>query len=87
MKAVLALKKEYINFYFHPVLSKPAPADNWKGKVGYVQNCVVDKIGCLEDFDVYACGSAAMIREAFRLFTTKCNLPADQFYSDAFYSS
>ncbi|WP_258019362.1 FAD-binding oxidoreductase [Pseudomonas chlororaphis] len=87
LDSILSLVNDYKNLYFNPVLSSPSRLDGWKGMVGHVQNCVVGEIDCLRGFDVYACGSPGMIQDAFNLFTTQRNLPAGQFYSDAFYSN
>ncbi|POA20285.1 CDP-6-deoxy-delta-3,4-glucoseen reductase [Pseudomonas sp. FW300-N1A1] len=87
LESIASLINDYKSLHFKPVLSSPSRWDDWEGMVGYVQNCVMDGIDCLRDFDVYACGSPDMIQDAFNLFTTQCNLPAGQFYSDAFYNN
>ncbi len=47
----------------------------------------------MEDFPdlsahhVYACGAPVMVEAAHRDFTTRCKLPDDGFFSDAFTTS
>lgn len=71
-------------FHFEPVLSRP-PSD-WLGKVGYVQNILLGDDSDLNNAEVYACGSDAMIRSARELLV-KAGLPDTSFHSDAFLSS
>ena len=46
-------------FLFWPVLSRP-PAD-WQGRVGHVQEHVMEALGDRRDVDVYICGLKAMV--------------------------
>lgn len=85
LEVIRDLESRYEHFCFTPVWSRAVADDRWKSGMGYVQDCAKNTIGCLKDFDVYACGSPAMIQEAFREFTTTCELPVAQFHSDAFY--
>jgi len=71
-------------FHFEPVLSRPS--SDWLGKVGYVQNVLLSEGSDLNNAEVYACGSDAMIRSARELLV-KAGLPERSFYSDAFVSS
>ena len=71
-------------FQFEPVLSRPS--SDWLGKVGYVQNVLLSEGSDLNNAEVYACGSDAMIRSARELLV-KAGLPERSFYSDAFVSS
>jgi CDP-4-dehydro-6-deoxyglucose reductase len=41
---------------------------------------IPDMSGC----QVYACGAPAMVAAAHRDFVGQCELPEDEFYSDAF---
>lgn len=66
-----------------PVLSCPAPADCWQGKLGYVQDALVADFSDLQDFEVYASGAPAMIHAA-RQNCQALGLPLDHFYFDAF---
>ena len=38
----------------------------------------------LSGVQVYACGAPVMVDAARRDFTTRCGLPEDEFYADAF---
>lgn len=67
---------------YTPVLSRPSP--EWRGASGHIQNQVLADYQDLSDYEVYACGSLAMIQEAQGLLTTQLNLPEAYFFSDAF---
>ncbi|MFG0888091.1 FAD-binding oxidoreductase [Vibrio sp. CJQ_6] len=69
------------NIHFFPVLSRETSVT--MGKVGYVQNAVVQDFESLKPFDVYACGSPEMIKQAKGIFEQK-ELSTDCFFSDAF---
>ncbi|AIL32597.1 CDP-6-deoxy-delta-3,4-glucoseen reductase [Basilea psittacipulmonis] len=73
----------YPHIKFTPVLSREKPAENWHGKTGYVQDAVLSDIPNLTGYEVYACGSPAMIESARHAFL-KSGLNADDFYADAF---
>ncbi|MBU2896845.1 FAD-binding oxidoreductase [Vibrio hepatarius] len=68
------------NILFIPVLSQ---SPEWVGRKGYVQNAVIEDIPDLDNYDVYACGSVAMIDSARELFF-RHNLTKQHFHSDAF---
>lgn len=72
------------NFTYVPSLSRKNSA--WSGRVGYVQNCVIEDGVEISNAVVYACGSEAMIHSARTLFTAH-GLDPQNFYSDAFVSS
>ena len=75
------INSKILNLKYIPVLSKPN--DNWKGEKGYVQDVVL-KIGIdLNETQVYACGSNAMIESAKKLLFQN-SLKEKQFFSDAF---
>ncbi|MDO1509315.1 MULTISPECIES: 2Fe-2S iron-sulfur cluster-binding protein [unclassified Neisseria] len=67
---------------FTPVLSRPQ--NDWKGAIGYVQNLVAEDYPDLHTYEVYACGSMAMITDAKKLLKEKCKLPSEAFFSDVF---
>lgn len=69
---------------FVPLLSRPQ--DGWKGRIGYVQQAVLDDGLDLKRAAVYACGSDRMIHSA-RTALVEAGLPSKNFYSDAFVSS
>jgi CDP-4-dehydro-6-deoxyglucose reductase len=71
------------NFSFIPVLSEPAPADDWAGRTGLVHAAVLADFDDLSGYEVYACGAPAMVDVARRDFTAR-GLPDDAFFSDAF---
>jgi CDP-4-dehydro-6-deoxyglucose reductase len=72
------------NFTFIPVLSDPAPGDNWPGRTGFVHLAVMADFRDLSGFQVYACGAPAMIDAARRDFTQQRGLPPEAFYADSF---
>ena len=67
-----------------PVLSEAQPEDEWDGRTGLVHEAVMQDLPDLSGFQVYACGAPVMVEAAHRDFTTRCGLPEDEFYSDAF---
>lgn len=73
-----------LNLTFKPILSKPH--DSWDGEIGYVQNVAVKIHSDIENTQVYACGSIAMIQSAKEIFL-RHGLGENNFYSDAFVSS
>jgi CDP-4-dehydro-6-deoxyglucose reductase len=72
------------NFTFIPVLSEPAPEDEWPGRTGLVHQAVLDDFGDLSGYQVYACGAPAMIDAARESFVETRRLPADEFFADSF---
>ncbi len=77
----------YKNFSYIPVLSDALPTDQWKGRTGLVHQAVLEDIPNLASYQVYACGSPLMVKAAYQDFTQLRNLPAAQFFSDAFIPS
>jgi CDP-4-dehydro-6-deoxyglucose reductase len=69
---------------FTPVLSEPAPADNWQGRTGLVHQAVLDDYSDLSGYEVYACGAPVMVDAAHRDYTSRRKLPDDAFFSDMF---
>jgi CDP-4-dehydro-6-deoxyglucose reductase len=76
--------RELPNFRFVPVLSEPKPDDHWTGRTGFVHEAVMADHPDLSGVQVYACGAPVMVDAARRDFTTRCGLPEDEFYADAF---
>jgi CDP-4-dehydro-6-deoxyglucose reductase, E3 len=72
------------NFTYIPVLSDPLPEDAWSGRTGFVHAAVMADFPDLSGYQVYACGAPPMIDAARRDFTTRCNLPENEFYADSF---
>lgn len=80
-------QQEHDNFTFIPVLSEALPADNWSGRAGLVHQAVLQDFDDLSGYQVYACGTPAMVEAAHRDFTRLRGLPEDEFFSDAFTTS
>ncbi len=72
------------NFTYVPVVSDALPEDGWNGRTGYVHQAVVQDLPDLSGWQVYACGAPIVVESAQRDFTTRCQLPADEFYADSF---
>ena len=75
---------EHNNFKYVPVLSEPLPGDNWSGRTGLVHQAVMKDIADMSGCQVYACGAPVMVEAAHRDFTSRCGLPEEEFFSDAF---
>ncbi|MDX5446140.1 MAG: CDP-6-deoxy-delta-3,4-glucoseen reductase [Zoogloeaceae bacterium] len=71
-------------FRYVPVLSEPLPTDGWTGRTGLVHHAVMADLPDLSGFEAYACGSPAMIDAARADLVSRCGLPADAFFADAF---
>jgi CDP-4-dehydro-6-deoxyglucose reductase len=69
-----------------PVLSEPTADDAWDGRTGFVHQAVMADFPSLANHEVYACGAPVMVESAQRDFVSRCNLPAEAFYADAFTS-
>ncbi|WP_333004755.1 FAD-binding oxidoreductase [Vibrio coralliilyticus] len=69
------------NIHFFPVLSRERTVAT--GKIGYVQNAVLQDFESLELYEIYACGSPQMIEQAKESFE-KNGLLSGNFFSDAF---
>lgn len=70
-------------FRYTPVLSVPAPDDDWGGRRGWVHEAVVADHPDLSGFDVYASGPPAMVT-ALRQAAATAGLPPEQLYCDSF---
>ena len=75
--------REHANFSFVPVISDPAREDAWRGRTGLVHEAILADFGDLSGYQVYACGSAAMVEAAHPAFKAK-GLGQDDCFSDAF---
>jgi CDP-4-dehydro-6-deoxyglucose reductase len=75
--------REHGNFTFVPVLSDPAPEDHWQGRTGLVHEAILADFADLAGYQVYACGSVAMVQAAHPAFRAK-GLAQDDCFSDAF---
>ncbi len=72
------------NFTFIPVLSEPAPGDQWTGRTGYVHQAVLEDFSDLSGYEAYACGAPVMVDAARTAFTQTRKLPEDAFFADSF---
>jgi CDP-4-dehydro-6-deoxyglucose reductase len=79
-------QREHKNFTFIPVLSEALP-DDWNGRTGLVHQAVLQDFIDLSGFQVYACGTPAMVEAAHGDLTSLRGLPEDEFFSDAFTAS
>jgi NAD(P)H-flavin reductase len=77
--------REHGNFTFVPVISQPEPGDEWQGRTGLVHEAILADFPDLAGYQVYACGSAAMVQAAHPAFTAQ-GLGPDDCFSDAFLS-
>lgn len=68
---------------YTPVLSEPLPADDWRGRTGWVHEALAADYPDLSGFDVYMSGPPAMIRAARERFAQQ-GLPDEQLCFDAF---
>lgn len=73
----------HANIRYVPVLSEPAPGDDWNGRTGLVHEAVLADFADLSGYQVYACGAPPMIEAAKRDFAAK-GLPEEEFFADAF---
>jgi CDP-4-dehydro-6-deoxyglucose reductase, E3 len=71
------------HFRYTPVLSEPAPEDDWTGETGLVTHAVVKHYPDLAPFDIYASGPPVMVQEGHRLFLEH-GLDESRFFSDSF---
>ncbi|HSN31489.1 MAG TPA: cytochrome b N-terminal domain-containing protein [Ideonella sp.] len=75
--------REHANFHFVPVLSEPAPEDDWHGRTGLVHEALLADFDRLGEHEVYVCGSARMVDAAVPAFIAS-GLPEGACFSDAF---
>lgn len=75
----------YKHLQYHPVCSEPLNTE-WQGRTGLVHHAVLADFSTLKGFDVFACGSPAMIEAAKQDFI-QAGLEPKAFYADAFLPS
>jgi len=75
---------ESLNLNYFPVLSRVHA--EWNGRVGYIQDMIIEDGLEIEDSQFYACGSLQMIESAHKMFSDH-GLNDNCFHSDAFVSS
>lgn len=71
---------------FVPVLSRPSAEDAWSGAVGHVQEVAAMDIPDMTNWQVYSCGSPAMVAQASSYLAQRCGLPESEYFADAFTS-
>ncbi|MGX9776590.1 CDP-6-deoxy-L-threo-D-glycero-4-hexulose-3-dehydrase reductase [Janthinobacterium lividum] len=71
-------------FTYVPVVSDALPEDGWSGRTGFVHQAVIADLPDMSAYQVYACGAPIVVESANRDFVQLCQLPADEFYADAF---
>ncbi|MDB5936616.1 MAG: CDP-6-deoxy-delta-3,4-glucoseen reductase [Massilia sp.] len=74
------------HFRYVPVVSDPLPEDRWSGRTGFVHAAVLQDLPDLSGYQVYACGAPIVVDSARRDYVALANLPADEFFADAFTS-
>lgn len=77
-------EQQHPNFKFIPVLSAET---NGCWRTGYVHEAVAQDFSDMQEVEVYACGSPAMITAARSQFIKSHALPPEAFYCDAFVAS
>ncbi|HEY8357313.1 MAG TPA: CDP-6-deoxy-delta-3,4-glucoseen reductase [Ramlibacter sp.] len=75
---------EMPNLRYVPVISNAVPDDNWTGRTGFVHRAVMEDFPDLSGHQVYACGAPIVVDSARAEYTSRCRLPAEEFYADAF---
>ena len=61
-------QREQHDFTFVPVLSQAVPQDRWSGRTGLVHEAILHDFPDLKGYEIYVCGSAKMVEEAFPAF-------------------
>jgi len=64
---IQALAERLPNFRYVPVLSEPAPEDQWQGETGYVTGVMVRQVSDGSRVEAYLCGHPLMIDAAVKL--------------------
>ncbi len=69
----------------HGIKYTPVVSDEvWDGRTGFVHQAVLADYKDLSGYQVYACGAPVVVEAAHRDFTAQCQLPNEEFFSDAF---
>lgn len=72
------------NIRFTAVLSDASVATNWQGRTGLVHRAAMADHPDLSGYQAYVCGSPAMVAAAKADLPARCQLPAEEFFADAF---
>jgi CDP-4-dehydro-6-deoxyglucose reductase len=75
--------REHDNFKFIPVVSEPAPGEDWRGRTGLVHEAILQDFPDMSGLEVYACGSVGMVESASTALRQK-GMSDDRCFSDAF---
>jgi CDP-4-dehydro-6-deoxyglucose reductase, E3 len=75
---------ESIDLTYIPVLSREHP--EWHGRMGYIQDVIIEDDVGIQDTQFYACGSLQMIEAAYQILSAH-GMDERDFHSDAFVSS
>lgn len=75
--------RQYAQFSYVPVLSRPLTDTQWQGRVGFVHEAVIADFTDLTQFQVYASGPPEMVYAALRAFQAH-GLAKTRMYSDIF---
>jgi len=78
-----AWAQRYSHIRYTPVLSDPKPADDWRGRTGYVHLAISHDFPDLSAHEIYASGSPAMVYAGRDCFSVN-GLSLANYYSDAF---
>ncbi len=76
-------QREHPQFSVVPVLSAPAPEDDWTGRTGLVHEAMLADFSNLSGHEVYICGSVKMVETAVPAFIAQ-GLGEEACFSDAF---
>jgi NAD(P)H-flavin reductase/ferredoxin len=76
-------QREHPNFTFVPVVSEPRPEDGWAGRTGLVHEAILADFPDLSGYQVYACGSTAMVEAATPAFR-RHGIAEEDCFADAF---
>ena len=71
------------DFQYMPVLSHAEPAENWKGRTGFVMPYFKERIENPKNTEAYLCGSPGMIN-AVTKGLIEMGVPQDKIYYDSF---
>ena len=81
---IIGWSKQFSNFEFIPVISEDVPENLWSGKRGFVHHVAMSMYPDMRNYSVYSCGAPIVVRSAQEDFISQCNLPENEFFSDAF---
>lgn len=84
---VIAMTENMPKLRYVPVVSDALSEDGWNGRTGFVHRAVLEDYADLSGHQVYACGAPIVVDSARRDFEALAQLPAEEFYADAFTSA